>query len=117
MLPPDSVALEDGLVLYLLLGVLDDSGLVHSRSQLISQKFVATQPVKAKQFVLHDSIDEEDEGRQRADVEFLHEERCLFSLDGQELCFWELLAEDAEMFIHDCASLELLVEEVYDCVL
>lgn len=117
MLASDPVALEDSLVLYLLFGVLDDSSLVHPRSQLIGQELVATQPIETEQFVLHDSIDEEDKSREGPDVEFLHKEGCLFCLDGEELGLGELLAEDTEMFMHDRASLELLVEEVNDGVL
>lgn len=117
MLSSDPVALHDCLVLYLVLRVLDHSCLVQSRSQFIGQKLIAAQPVKTKQFVLHDSVDEEAKSRQGADVEFLHKEGCLFSLDGKELRLGKLLGKDTEVFVHDGASLELFVEEVDDCEL
>lgn len=106
---------QNSLVLDLVLVTFNDSCLVQPGCKLPCQKLVTTQPIEAKYFVLEDSVDEATEGREGSNAQLFDEKWCFLCIDVKELSLGELLAEEFKMFVHDFASLELLVVEVHHC--
>lgn len=93
---------------------LNHSTLCESGCKLPCQKFIATQALKAKNFILEDAIDEATKSGQSSNRQFLYEEWCLLCVYVEELGLGKLLAKDFKMFVHDFASLEVFVVEVND---
>ena len=86
-----------------------------SGCQLPSQKLISTQSFETKDFILHDTFNEDTESRQSSDSKFLYEKWSFLCVDEEELCLRELLTEQFEVFVHYFASLELLVIKMDDC--
>ena len=61
---PNSLALQDSLVFDLILVTLNHSCLVQPGCKLPCQELVPAEPIKAKYFILKDSIDEAAESRE-----------------------------------------------------
>mmetsp|Transcript_10669 Transcript_10669/g.29429 ORF Transcript_10669/g.29429 Transcript_10669/m.29429 type:complete len:262 (+) Transcript_10669:367-1152(+) len=86
--------------------------------QLARFEFVRTQGGRCQSLEPHQPIDgravlEHDERRQRLELELGSKERCLLSIESQELARCVLLNDLAQMHVHDLATFKVFVEEMH----